>query len=99
MTWKQVGDTGLLDINDRITKDIKDTYENLLYNDEMADTVIIGRCPTEGEPGINLIVNQSGFDNFDYSEDDEICAVNALYEFYAGGKYPQMNYLSFELTD
>lgn len=98
-TWKLVGKTGILDINDRITKDIKDSYENLIYNDEMGDTVIIGRCPKEGEPGINLIVNQISLDNFDYSEDDEICAVNAMYEFYAGGKYPQMNYLSFELID
>jgi len=92
-TTKKCGKTSIFKVNS--------TYEtyNYIIDDEMENTIVIGRCPEESEPGINLFINKNSLYNYEYSTDDDISAVNIFYQFYAVGKFPQLNYLSFDITD
>ena len=76
------------------------TMENFKFdivaNDELGDTVIIGRTPKEGEVGINLVINKNTLTNFEYSDDD-INGINVSFDFFAFGNHPEWNYFSFEM--
>lgn len=69
---------------------------NLIVNDDLEDTVIVGRKPNEGDPGINLVVNRNTLTNFTYSEED-VSGVNLSFDFFAIGQHPEYNYFSFEI--
>lgn len=69
---------------------------NLIANDDMGDSVIMGRVPKEGEVGINLVINKNTLTNFEYSEDD-ITGINLSFDFFAFGNHPDWNYFSFDM--
>ena len=69
---------------------------NLIANNDMGDTVIMGRVPKEGEVGINLVINKKTLTNFEYSDDD-ITGINLSFDFFAFGNHPEWNYFSFDM--
>jgi hypothetical protein len=74
------------------------SYSNLdlVVNNDLGDTVIIGRKPQEGEPGINFVVNRNTLTNFTYSEED-VSGINLSFDFFVFGQHPEYNYFSFEM--
>jgi len=69
---------------------------DLVANNDLGDTVIIGRTPQESEVGINLVINKNTLTNFEYSDDD-ISGINLSFDFYSFGQHPEWSYFSFNL--
>ncbi len=69
---------------------------DLVANNDLGDTVIVGRTPKESEVGINLVINKNTLTNFEYSDDD-ISGINLSFDFYAFGQHPEWSYFSFDL--
>lgn len=69
---------------------------NLIANDDLGDTVIMGKLPKEGEVGINLVINKTTLTNYEYSDDD-ITGVNISFDFFAFGNHPEWNYFRFDM--
>jgi hypothetical protein len=72
------------------------TKFDILSYDELGDTVIVGRKPKEGEPGINLVINKDTIGNFVYSDDD-ITGINMKFGFFDFGAHPEDMYFQFDL--
>lgn len=72
---------------------------NLVINDELGDTVIVGRTPNDDTNlGINLVINEKTLNNYTFSEDD-ITGINLGFEFVTVGNRPEYNYYSFEMRE
>lgn len=70
---------------------------DLIANNDLGNTVIIGRCPKESEIGINLVINKNTLTNFVYSEED-VSGVNLSFDFFAFGRRPEDNYFMFDIN-
>jgi hypothetical protein len=81
----------------KFTKTMENFNLDLVANDNLENTIIVGRCPKEGEVGLDLIINRNTLNNFQYTEDD-ISGVNLSFDFHAFGHHPESNYFSFDLN-
>ena len=71
---------------------------DFVANNELGNTVIIGRKPEEMEVGINLVINKNTLTNFQCDvDDDDVTGVNLSFNFFAFGSHPEWNYFSFDL--
>lgn len=90
-TWSNQGKTF------KYNKAIESFNYTLIANENIGNTVIMGRCPKDNEPGVNLVINKNTLNNYNFSEDD-ITGINLQYEFTVLGKNSQNNYFSFEMN-
>jgi hypothetical protein len=80
----------------KFNKKIENLSHDLIVNNSLGDTIIVGKKPKECEPGVYVVVNEKTLNNFQFTEDD-FDSINLGFEVLEVGEHPEYNYISFEM--
>ena len=72
---------------------------NIYVSGKLNNTVLVGRLPKASEPGIHLVTTKKDISGKINMTDHDISDIDLSYMIATTGKFPEHNYLQFNILD